>query len=135
MVTVATDFWGVVVPNWIAAAGGFIGTALAVVSLIVAYRASGTAKRAVANDVELREAVAIVAKPTDSAWGHAHATLTPEAPETPDDEGAATTLPFRDPEDQATLNRILNEWYPPNSNKSKAARRKDRGRGRTLPDD
>ncbi|WP_127482845.1 hypothetical protein [Microbacterium oxydans] len=111
-----TDFWGVVIPNWIAATGGLLGTLLAVVSLIVALRARGTADRAVANDAETREAVAIVAKPATPVPGTASATLPPLSAQT---EGNATPPPARSPEDQATLERILGTLYPSNSHKSR----------------
>lgn len=116
-----TDFWGVVVPNWIAASGGLIGTLLAVVSLLVALRARGTADRAVANDAETREAVAIVAKPPVAVTGSASSTLPPLTSQA---EGTTTPPPTRSAEDQATLDRILRERYPSNSHKSRRERGK-----------
>jgi len=117
-----TDFWGVVVPNWIAATGGLLGSALAVVSLIVALRARGAAETAVANDAETREAVAIVAKPP-AVTGTGSVTLPPL---TAQGQGAVTP-PARDPEDQATLDRILHDWYPSNSFKSRGMKPPNQG--------
>lgn len=101
-----TDFWGVVIPNWIAASGALLGSGLAVVSLIVALRARGTADRAVANDAETREAVTIVAKPPAST-GTIASTLPPL---TTSGEGTVTPPPTRAPEDQAKLDRIFASW-------------------------
>ena len=103
----ATDFWGVVVPNWIAASGGLLGTALAVVSLVVALRARGTADRAVASDAETREAVAIVAQPAATITGTGSLTL-PGL--TTQGEGTATPPPERSVVAQARLDALLRRW-------------------------
>lgn len=101
-----TDFWGVAVPNWIAATGGLLGTALAVVSLIVAVRARGTAKDAVANDAETREAVAIVAKPAP-VTGSGELTLPPLSAR---GVGEVSRPEFRTSSDQETLDDLLDKW-------------------------
>lgn len=109
-----TDFWGVVVPNWIAATGGLLGTALAVVSLVVALRARGAAETAVANDAETREAVSIVAKPP-AVSGTASVTMPPlvaegEGTVAPPAGEAAEYGPFRTSTDQEILDSLLDKW-------------------------
>ena len=70
----STDFWGVVVPNWIGALGGFAATALAIVSLVLAQRsraearaARATAEQAGAAESVTREVVAgVIAEASES---------------------------------------------------------------------
>lgn len=114
----ATDFWGVVFPNYIAATGGLIGAGVAIVSLIVALRARGTAAEAVAADAETREAVAIVAKPvagTVEATSTVTGSLDAETPGvkvgTPSVEWEGTaTPPTRTPEEQKRLEGLVKSW-------------------------
>ena len=54
-----TDLWGVVVPNWIAALGGFAATVLAIVSLVLAQtsRREARAARASAEEAQVAGSV------------------------------------------------------------------------------
>lgn len=59
---IPTDMWGVVVPTWIAAAGGLVGATIAVVALIVSLRAKGTADEAKSSESITRDAVDTVGR-------------------------------------------------------------------------
>lgn len=104
----ATDFWGVVFPNYIAATGGLIGAGVAIVSLVIALRARGTAQQAVAADAETRAAVAIVAKPIPGTLDAATPGVNIGTP-TVEWTGTATP-PARTAEEQRALNQMIVTW-------------------------
>lgn len=58
---IPTDFWGIVLPTWIAAVGGIVGAVVAVVALVISLAAKGRAKDAIETGATNREAVETVA--------------------------------------------------------------------------